>query len=99
MISNQILQKTLDGLHQISTMDFAIFDADEDGYLKEASSPKEGCTCWGDDFASEAKAKVLRYSSKAFSRGIYYVVPLILSYSVDPSKDNTVQISDFSVSF
>ncbi|MBP5251969.1 MAG: UDP-N-acetylmuramoyl-L-alanine--D-glutamate ligase [Treponema sp.] len=48
--------------------DFAIFDADDDGYLKETSSPKEGCTCWGDDFASEAKAKVLRYSSKEFTK-------------------------------
>jgi len=41
----------------------------------------------------------LEYSSKAFSRGTYYVIPLIMSYSVDPNKVNKILISDFSVSF
>ncbi len=42
--------------------DYAIIDLDEDNYLKECSHPKRGCNCWGDDFAQECKATVLRYS-------------------------------------
>ena len=41
----------------------------------------------------------LGFSSKAFSRGVYYVVPIILSYSADASKDNTVLISNYSISY
>lgn len=41
----------------------------------------------------------LQYSSKAFSKGVYYVTPLILSYSVDQNKDNTISIKDFSISY
>ena len=41
----------------------------------------------------------LQYSSKAFSRGVYYVVPIILSYSSDPSKENTIVISDYTISY
>ena len=41
----------------------------------------------------------LAYSSKAFSRGIYYVKPVILSFSIDSKEDNTIQIKDFSVSY
>lgn len=41
----------------------------------------------------------LQYSPKAFCRGTYYVVPLIVSLSVDPNSENTILISDFSVSF
>lgn len=40
----------------------------------------------------------LEYSSKAFSRGVYYVQPLLFSYSSDTNEENTVQISDFSIS-
>lgn len=43
--------------------DFTILDADEDDYLKDAISVKAGCKCWGDLFASESKAKILRYST------------------------------------
>ncbi|MCR5218633.1 UDP-N-acetylmuramoyl-L-alanine--D-glutamate ligase [Treponema sp.] len=43
--------------------DFTILDGDEDDYLKDSLSPKPGCKCWGDLFASETKAKVLRYST------------------------------------
>ena len=39
------------------------------------------------------------YSSKAFPRGVYYVVPLILSYSIDSSKVNTIQIYDYAISY
>lgn len=42
--------------------DYTILDADSDGYLTEAESIKEGITCWGDLFASETKARILRYS-------------------------------------
>lgn len=41
----------------------------------------------------------LQYSTKAFSRGVYYVVPFIFSYSDDATKDNTIQISDYSISY
>lgn len=41
----------------------------------------------------------LQYTPKAFSRGVYFVIPLILSYSVDPSLDNTVLISNFITSY
>lgn len=41
----------------------------------------------------------LLYSPKAFCRGTYYVQPILLSYSVSPTEENTVQISDFSVSY
>ena len=41
----------------------------------------------------------LQYSPKAFSRGVYYAVPLILSYSSDANNDNTILITDFSISY
>ena len=41
----------------------------------------------------------LRYSSEAFSRGAYYVVPLLLSYSDVPQEDNTIIIKDYSISY
>ena len=41
----------------------------------------------------------LAYSSKAFPRGTYYVIPFILSYSADPKVKNTVLIRDFTVSY
>lgn len=39
------------------------------------------------------------FSSKALCKGTYYVIPIILSYSLDRSKENTVLIKDFNVSF
>ena len=39
------------------------------------------------------------YSSKAFSKGVYYVIPLILSYTTDPNKKNTILISNFSINY
>jgi len=41
----------------------------------------------------------LQYSSKAFSRGVYSVRPLILSHSVDANEENTVAVSDYTVSY
>lgn len=41
----------------------------------------------------------LQFSPEAFCKGTYYVVPLILSFSVDPEADNTVLISSFTVSY
>ena len=32
-------------------------------------------------------------------RGIYYVVPVLLSFSADKTQDNTIQVTDFSVSY
>ena len=51
--------------------DFTILDADEDGYLKETSCPKEGCVCWGDYFASQTKARVLRYSTNILPKDLF----------------------------
>lgn len=41
----------------------------------------------------------LEYSSKAFSKDVYFVIPVILSYSVDPNIENSITINDFTVSF
>ena len=41
----------------------------------------------------------LQYSSKAFARGVYYVVPIIISYSTDSNKDNAILIRDFELSY
>ncbi len=51
--------------------DWAILDADEDGYLMETSWPKDMCTCWGDYFATQTKARVLRYSTNVLERDDY----------------------------
>jgi hypothetical protein len=40
-----------------------------------------------------------QYSSDAFSRGVYYVIPLILSYSSNREQENTILIEDYSVSY
>lgn len=39
------------------------------------------------------------YSPKELPKGIYYVKPLILSYSVEKDTENTIVISDYSISF
>lgn len=39
------------------------------------------------------------YSRQAFSRGVYYIRPVILSYSLNENDENTIQISDYSVSY
>ena len=41
----------------------------------------------------------LEYSSKALPNGAYFVIPLILSYSVDPKIENTVLIRDFAINY
>ena len=54
--------------------DFTILDCDEDKYQSEAGNPNPDFKCWGDYFASETKAKVLRYSKKSLPAevcGIY----------------------------
>lgn len=47
----------------------------------------------------QKESDCFEYSSKAFSKGVYYVVPILFSESVKPNEENSVQISDFSVSF
>ena len=42
---------------------------------------------------------LLEYTPKAFPKGTYYVVPIILSYSADPKVENTILIQDYSVSY
>ena len=39
-----------------------------------------------------------QYLPKAFSRGVVYFRPLILSYSIDP-EENTIQIRDFTIQY
>ncbi|MBR6080023.1 MAG: UDP-N-acetylmuramoyl-L-alanine--D-glutamate ligase [Treponema sp.] len=51
--------------------DFTILDFDADDYLTETASPKKGCKCWGDLFASETHGKVLRYSTSILPAGVY----------------------------
>ena len=41
----------------------------------------------------------VEYSSKAFCREVYYVIPVLLSYSIDSKEKNKVLISDFTVSY
>ena len=41
----------------------------------------------------------LQYSSKSISRGVYYIIPLLLSYSLDPQEDNSILIEDYSVTY
>ena len=41
----------------------------------------------------------LQFSSTFFPRGVYYAVPLIRSYSSDPNNDNTILVTDFSISY
>lgn len=61
---------------------------------KKVLEPGESCV-----FITEIKKddSLLRYSSKAFSRGMYYTKPRILSYSVNRENENKVLISDFRV--
>lgn len=40
-----------------------------------------------------------QYSPKALSKGVYYIKPLIMSYSEDQKTENTVLISDFIVTY
>lgn len=53
--------------------DITLLDFDEDNYLRDCESPKPGCRCWGDLFASETKATVLRYSKNVLPDGIFGV--------------------------
>ena len=39
------------------------------------------------------------YSSKAFSKGVYFVKPLILLYSDDPNEYNTILIENYSIEY
>lgn len=39
----------------------------------------------------------IQYSAKAFSRGVYYFRPLILSYSLESKEENTIQITEYTV--
>ena len=39
----------------------------------------------------------LQYSSTAFSRGVFFINPIILSYSNDANETNTILVSDFQL--
>lgn len=41
----------------------------------------------------------IQYNSEAFSRGIFYIKPLILSYSEGNGKENIIQISNYKISY
>ncbi len=50
--------------------DYTVLDYDEDDYLKDSLSPKPGCKCWGDLFASETKGTVMRYSKSLLPKDV-----------------------------
>lgn len=41
----------------------------------------------------------VEYSAKAFPKGVYSVIPVILSYSSDSNKDNTIIVRDYSIHY
>ena len=41
----------------------------------------------------------VRFSPSVFPKGTYYVEPVLLSYSVESDKENTIVISDYTVSY
>lgn len=41
----------------------------------------------------------LQYSKEAFSRGVFYIRPLILSFSLDSKEYNTIQIIDYVIRY
>ena len=41
----------------------------------------------------------LLFSPEAFSRGVYYVTPIMLSYSLNSNEENTILIKEYSLSF
>lgn len=41
----------------------------------------------------------VEYTPDVFPKGSYYVIPLILSFSSNPNEENTVLISDFTISY
>ena len=53
------------------------------------------------DFAESIQKNdnVFQSTSKDLSKYVYYVKPLLFSYSTDPNKENTIQITEYSVSF
>ena len=79
MISNQILQKTMDGLHQISNMDFAIFD--ENGNLlvttfAEAKKFAEIANSFAKD-EKDSDTKEGGYFYKVFEEGVLEYVIMV----------------------
>ena len=54
-----------------------------------------------EDFSGSIKKDemFLQYSATALSRGVYYVVPMLLSYSIDPQEDNSILVENYSISF
>ena len=41
----------------------------------------------------------VEYSAKAFPKGVYSVIPVILSYSSDSNKDNTIIVRDYLIHY
>ncbi len=79
MISNQILQKTLDGLHQISKMDFAIFDENGNMLVTTFSEAKKFGEI-ADDFAKgdkDSDTKEGGYFYKVYEDGVCEYVIMV----------------------
>lgn len=66
--------------------DCLIVDADSDGYESEATIPEHGIKCWGDLFASEAKATIFRYSRN-------YLMPQY--FGIYQARDKDMNIEGF----
>jgi carbohydrate diacid regulator len=79
MISNQILQKTLDGLHQISKMDFAIFDESGNMLVTTFAEAKKFGEI-ADDFAKGDRDSATEeggYFYKVFEEGVVEYVVMV----------------------
>lgn len=52
-------------------------------------------------FTNEIKKddEYFKYSAKSFCKSTYYAMPILLSYSDDPNVENTIQISDYTISY
>ena len=51
------------------------------------------------DYSIKKDDNFFQYSPTAFCKGVYYVVPLINFGSVDPEKEISVQISNYSIEY
>ena len=89
MISNQILQKTVDGMHQITHMDFSVFDT-EGGVLASTGTDAKAHRKTVEDFCASSEESTLvmgNYFCKVSDEGH---VEYILMASGDASDVTTM---------
>ena len=103
------IKKTEDG-HAVITMDTPLKDDLQPGTKLRVHGPA-GAFFYTDikvinpseeaSFVSSIKKDEnhVLYDNTSFPKGSYYVKPLILSHSVNPDEENSILISDYSVSY